>query len=59
MNNKVPKPEKVLPQSADENHASPRSYYQFFVWKCGTQGSASTIAGNEKAAKAQRKDKTD
>src|SRR5262249_47899154 len=31
MNSTVPKPEKVLPQTADENHASPHSYYQFLL----------------------------
>jgi hypothetical protein len=59
MNNKVAKPEKVLPQTADENHASPHSYYQFLLRKCRTQGGGSTIAGNEKAARTQRRDETD
>jgi hypothetical protein len=59
MNSTVPKPEKVLPQTADENHASPHSYYQFLLRKCRTQSGASTIAGNEKAAETQRRDETD
>jgi len=58
MNSTVPKPEKVLPQTADENHASPHSYYQFLLRKCRIHG-ASTIAGNEKAAETQRRDETD
>jgi hypothetical protein len=56
MNSKVPKPDKVLPQTADENHASPHTYYQFLLRKCGSQHGAST---NEKGANAQSKDKTD
>jgi hypothetical protein len=49
MNSTVPKPEKVLPLTADEHHASPHSYYQFLLRKCRTQHGASTIAANEKA----------
>jgi hypothetical protein len=58
MNSKVPKPEKVLPQTADENHASPHSYYQFLLRKCRSQHGASTGVDNEMAANTRRRDET-
>jgi hypothetical protein len=46
MNSKVPKPEKVLSQTAEESDAgSPCSFYQFLLRKCGSQQGTSAIAG--------------
>ena len=46
MTSDAPRPEKVLPQTTDENdNGLRRSFYQFLLRKCGSQQATSATAG--------------